>query len=219
MADTTPRNRSRSPVGSSPTANGGPPAAADTLGDLIRSGRRGKGLSLRKTAELAAISLAYLQRLEADSIGDPSPRILERLGRTVDVDVNHLMRAAGYPAASLVGALSREMRPAAEALERALDEQGVLYIAAPMLAISSRERRQPAFIVYPRPGEQALVVDILPKLAVAAWAESRQRRERAFWRECGFDYLGVEVSRCLTDSTLTAASIAARSPSRNPLPK
>ena len=45
--------------------------------------RQLKGLSLSAAATPAGVSATYLQKLERDGVGSPSPRRLERSGRAV----------------------------------------------------------------------------------------------------------------------------------------
>ena len=53
---------------------------------------------LRKTAVArpAKISAAYLQKLEAGMVKNPSPRVLHRLATVLDVSYGKLMELAGY---------------------------------------------------------------------------------------------------------------------------
>lgn len=67
-----------------------------TLGSHLKSARRLAGQSLRKTAEPAGISPAYLQKLEADGVDSPSPRVLFRLAEVLGLSYATLMDLAGY---------------------------------------------------------------------------------------------------------------------------
>jgi transcriptional regulator with XRE-family HTH domain len=40
--------------------------------------------------------MAYLQKLEAGAVRNPSPHILHQLSRALDIDYAELMRLAGY---------------------------------------------------------------------------------------------------------------------------
>ena len=58
--------------------------AATQLGDVLRQTRGLIGTSLRKAAQTAKISPAYLSQLEAGGVGDPSPRVLHGLASRGD---------------------------------------------------------------------------------------------------------------------------------------
>lgn len=66
------------------------------LGRQLRELREFKGLSLKRIAEPAKISAAYLQKLERGEVKDPSPHILYRLSGVLDVPYADLMRLANY---------------------------------------------------------------------------------------------------------------------------
>jgi transcriptional regulator with XRE-family HTH domain len=67
-----------------------------TLGRLVRSSREQLALTLDAAATDAGISTAYLHKLEGDRVKSPSPRVLLRLARTLDVPYRRLMQLAGY---------------------------------------------------------------------------------------------------------------------------
>lgn len=67
-----------------------------TLGPLLMSARGIKGLSVRRAAELAKIAPTYLQKLEGGQVQAPSPHILNRLSRVLEISYAGVMRAAGY---------------------------------------------------------------------------------------------------------------------------
>jgi HTH-type transcriptional regulator, competence development regulator len=69
-------------------------ADGHTLGKRLRSAR-GKR-SLTEIAAAAAISTAYLQKLEAGAVQQPSPKVLHQLAEALKVDYATLMRLAGY---------------------------------------------------------------------------------------------------------------------------
>ena len=69
---------------------------AKTLGDELRSVRQVRGLSLRAVAEPAKISTAYLQKLEGGEVTTPSPHILHRLAKALDIPYATLMEQVGY---------------------------------------------------------------------------------------------------------------------------
>lgn len=67
-----------------------------SLGDRLREVRQIRGLSLKAAAEPAAISIAYLQKLEGGDVKQPSPNVLHRLGQALDIPYATLMDLAGY---------------------------------------------------------------------------------------------------------------------------
>jgi transcriptional regulator with XRE-family HTH domain len=69
---------------------------ANPLGDRLREVRQIRGLSLKAVAEPADISVAYLQKLEGGDVRQPSPHVLHRLGRVLEVPYATLMELAGY---------------------------------------------------------------------------------------------------------------------------
>jgi transcriptional regulator with XRE-family HTH domain len=66
------------------------------LGDRLREVRTIRGLSLKGVAEPAEISNAYLQKLEGGDVQQPSPHVLHRLSKVLDVPYAALMELAGY---------------------------------------------------------------------------------------------------------------------------
>jgi len=66
------------------------------LGRQLREVRELKGLSLKRVADPAEISAAYLQKLERGDVRDPSPHILYRLSGVLEVPYVELMRLANY---------------------------------------------------------------------------------------------------------------------------
>jgi transcriptional regulator with XRE-family HTH domain len=67
-----------------------------TLGTQLREARAARELTLESVASEAGISTAYLHKLEGDRVDSPSPRILLRLARALDVPYRRLMQLAGY---------------------------------------------------------------------------------------------------------------------------
>ena len=92
------------------------------LGQELRSVRLALGVSLKAVAEPSSISAAYLQKLEAGEVKSPSPNVLHRLSRTLNMPYAGLMECAGYvvpdkgesPASPLSFALSAPDLTAAE---------------------------------------------------------------------------------------------------------
>lgn len=64
------------------------------LGKRLRTAR-GKR-SLTEVAAAAAISTAYLQKLEAGAVQQPSPNVLHHLAAALKINYATLMRLAGY---------------------------------------------------------------------------------------------------------------------------
>jgi HTH-type transcriptional regulator, competence development regulator len=67
-----------------------------TIGAVLRSARSVRGLSSTETARSAAISPAYLSRLENDAVKRPSPGVLHRLSEVLGVPYADLMVLVGY---------------------------------------------------------------------------------------------------------------------------
>ena len=66
------------------------------LGEQLRTVRKVRGLSLKAVAGPAQISTAYLQKLEAGEVRQPSPNVLHRLSEALEVPYAGLMELAGY---------------------------------------------------------------------------------------------------------------------------
>jgi HTH-type transcriptional regulator, competence development regulator len=64
------------------------------LGQRLRRARGKRPLT--EVAAAAAISTAYLQKLEAGAVQQPSPNILHQLAEALSIDYASLMRVAGY---------------------------------------------------------------------------------------------------------------------------
>lgn len=86
------------------------------LGAQLRTVRQVKARSLKAVAEEADISVAYLQKLEDGQVRQPSPNVLLRLGRALDVPYSTLMELAGYVVPEPQGALA-----SAASFDRALN--------------------------------------------------------------------------------------------------
>lgn len=72
--------------------------AAVELGQRLREVRELRDRSLADVAAEAEISPAYLQKLEAGGVKQPSPNVLFKLARALDLQYDELMRLAGYVA-------------------------------------------------------------------------------------------------------------------------
>jgi HTH-type transcriptional regulator, competence development regulator len=80
------------------------------LGNLLRSARDLKDVSLREVEKRIKVSNAYLSQIESGSIAEPSPHILRKLADYYDLNYMELMAAAGYvskqtPSSSSVGSM------------------------------------------------------------------------------------------------------------------
>lgn len=76
------------------------------LGDQLREVRKIRGLSLKAVADPAEISTAYLQKLEAGDVQQPSPHVLHRLSQVVEIPYATLMELAGYVMPETEGVLA-----------------------------------------------------------------------------------------------------------------
>ncbi len=79
----------------------------EELGRQLKTVRQLKGLSLKAVATTAEISVAYLQKLEGGEVRQPSPKVLFRLGRALEVQYNTLMELAGYVVPGADGVLAQ----------------------------------------------------------------------------------------------------------------
>ena len=66
------------------------------LGEELRRVRGIRGISMRKIEEITKISNAYLSQLETGKAENPSPAVLHKLAKVLDVPYESLMEAAGY---------------------------------------------------------------------------------------------------------------------------
>ncbi|MDP9226033.1 MAG: helix-turn-helix domain-containing protein, partial [Actinomycetota bacterium] len=70
--------------------------AVPTIGSRLRQVRDLRRKPLSTVAKAAEISTAYLQKLEAGAVRQPSPNVLHHLSQALDIDYAELMRLAGY---------------------------------------------------------------------------------------------------------------------------
>ena len=90
------------------------------LGKELRKARDKKDASLEAVAGPAKISGAYLHKLEHGTVGSPSPRVLARLAKVLDISYLRLMELAGYlDEEQLAEARIREPSPAPHPLANA----------------------------------------------------------------------------------------------------
>jgi len=67
-----------------------------SMGGTLRQARAVRELSVVDAARAAAISPAYLSRLEGDAVKKPSPHVLHQLSEALRVPYADLMRLSGY---------------------------------------------------------------------------------------------------------------------------
>jgi transcriptional regulator with XRE-family HTH domain len=67
-----------------------------SMGGTLRQARAVRELSVVDAARAAAISPAYLSRLEGDAVKKPSPHVLHQLSEALGVPYAELMRLSGY---------------------------------------------------------------------------------------------------------------------------
>jgi transcriptional regulator with XRE-family HTH domain len=69
-----------------------------TLGQELARLRRIRGWTLREVEERTnrKVSNSYLNQLENDNVGEPSPNVLYELAKVYGVPYNGLMKLAGY---------------------------------------------------------------------------------------------------------------------------
>lgn len=77
-----------------------------TLGSRLKRARGTR--SLKAVAEPAKITAAYLQKLEQDRVGNPSPHVLHGLAQELDVPYEELLELAGYVVPTADAARVRE---------------------------------------------------------------------------------------------------------------
>ena len=65
-----------------------------TIGEVIAEAREQKNLSQRQLAKLAGINSSGLSKIEAGE-RDPSPKILRKISKHIDVNYNDLMYKMG----------------------------------------------------------------------------------------------------------------------------
>ena len=69
---------------------------APSIGAVLKQAREVRQLSAGAAARAAAISPAYLNRLENDAVKKPSPHVLHQLSEALNVPYAELMRLSGY---------------------------------------------------------------------------------------------------------------------------
>lgn len=66
-----------------------------SIGEVIAEARQGAGLSQRQLAKLANINNSELSKIEAGIRKDPSPKLLRKISKYIDVNYNDLMYMIG----------------------------------------------------------------------------------------------------------------------------
>jgi transcriptional regulator with XRE-family HTH domain len=66
------------------------------LAERLTGARAARGLTLEAAARPARISTAYLHKLEAGRVANPSPHVLQRVAAALGCDYWELMELAGY---------------------------------------------------------------------------------------------------------------------------
>jgi transcriptional regulator with XRE-family HTH domain len=66
------------------------------LGDLLLNARKRLGLSLRDAEEASGVSNAYISMIESGKRADPHPNILKKLAIAYGLDIDEVMKKAGY---------------------------------------------------------------------------------------------------------------------------
>jgi HTH-type transcriptional regulator, competence development regulator len=109
------------------------------LGDFLRRGRDGKGLSLRKVEELTGISNAYLSQVEGAKVQKPSPVDLHKLCGLYDLSYALAMEHAGYPLPDGVPSVTPQQRLLARLGQTTPDEEDALVDYAEFLRAKRRK--------------------------------------------------------------------------------
>jgi transcriptional regulator with XRE-family HTH domain len=76
--------------------SGHPKICVSTLGDLLKSRREAAGSSLSQLALELGISRPYLTRLEQGTYTHPSPMVLSRISKLLNVPPEDLYALTGY---------------------------------------------------------------------------------------------------------------------------
>lgn len=65
-------------------------------GQELRRARDERGLSYRDLKDETGLALSHLQRLERGQVSEPSPHVLRKLARALELDYEGLLRRVGY---------------------------------------------------------------------------------------------------------------------------
>lgn len=67
-----------------------------SFGELLRSERRKKGLTMRELERRTGISQAYISQLESGKRNAPKPDMIKKLSDGIDVSYLYLLEKTGY---------------------------------------------------------------------------------------------------------------------------
>src|SRR6266496_912364 len=73
-----------------------PKAVPTNLGDFLRQTREQRGISIRQLAASMHLDFGYLSRLEKGVYTKPSPEVLQRIARALDISYEDLFAFTGY---------------------------------------------------------------------------------------------------------------------------
>lgn len=73
-----------------------PPIKNPKLGKLIREAREDMGLTLRALGELSGLDFSTVAKMERGEFRAPDPVKLQKLARTLELDVEDIYALAGY---------------------------------------------------------------------------------------------------------------------------
>jgi SOS regulatory protein LexA len=91
--------------------------------EYLKSMREEKGFSVRRLAEISGISHTYLSQVETGKRGVPSPDILRKLYKPLDIEYNELMKRAGHITTDLSPETKKlmQMNELSELIDKAKD--------------------------------------------------------------------------------------------------
>jgi SOS regulatory protein LexA len=91
--------------------------------EYLKSIREEKGFSVRRLAEISGISHTYLSQVETGKRGVPSPDILRKLYKPLDIEYNELMKRAGHITTDLSPETKKlmQMNELSELIDKAKD--------------------------------------------------------------------------------------------------
>lgn len=115
-----------------------------SFGSVLRQAREVRGLSSVEAARSAAISTAYLSKLENDAVRKPSPPVLHRLSATLGIPYAELMRLSGYAVPGDDAAVHAETVDGALFADLTDEERGELLDYLAWYRFRRRGARKPA---------------------------------------------------------------------------
>lgn len=95
---------------------------AKKLGEFIRQARVAKGLTLRALGEAVGMDYSVIAKLELGNRGPLAPQSLQRLARTLSVDLEDLYALAGYSGPEELPSLVPYLRAKSGLPDEAIDE-------------------------------------------------------------------------------------------------